>query len=125
MKNSQFVAIELSIEPSAFADLESYLDFVSASTKKQRYTSLILSYITLKNGQTYFKNPAVFTLQSFIKYVWPFFNIMHERLNIFPVDTSLYVSAFLNSYVITTNSAGLYLFKVNSGNTKAMCETEQ
>ena len=31
----------------------------------------------LKNGQTYFKNLAVFT---FLKYVSPYFNIIHERV---------------------------------------------
>ena len=31
----------------------------------------------LLNGETYFKNLAVFT---FLKYVWPFYNIMHERV---------------------------------------------
>ena len=37
-------------------------------------------YITLKNGQTYFKNLAVLTPQDFLKYVWPFFSIIHERV---------------------------------------------
>ena len=36
---------------------------------------LTLSLIMLKNGQTYFKN----LFYRFLKYVWPFFNIMKER----------------------------------------------
>ena len=35
--------------------------------------------VMLKNGQTYFKNLAVFTSQN-LKYVWPFFNIICERV---------------------------------------------
>ena len=39
----------------------------------------------LKNGQTYFHNLAVFTPEDFcpfffVKYVWPFFNIMSEMV---------------------------------------------
>ena len=39
-----------------------------------------LSCILLKNGQTYFKNPAVFTPQG-AKAFLVIFNIMHERIN--------------------------------------------
>ena len=34
----------------------------------------------LQNGQTYLKNLAVYTAR-FLKYVWPFLIIMHERVN--------------------------------------------
>ena len=36
----------------------------------------------LQNGQIYFKNLVVFTRQV-LNYVWLFFSIMHEKLNIF------------------------------------------
>ena len=42
-----------------------------------RLVSLPLSYIKLKNGQTYFINLTLFTPQDFLKHVWPFCNIMH------------------------------------------------
>ena len=38
---------------------------------------LTLSCIILKNSQTYFKN---FATARFLKYVWPLFKIMHERV---------------------------------------------
>ena len=34
----------------------------------------------LKNSWTYFKNPVVFKVRS-LRYVWLFFNILHERVN--------------------------------------------
>ena len=34
----------------------------------------------LKNGQTYSKNLAVLTAK-FLKYVWSFFKIIHEKVN--------------------------------------------
>ena len=40
---------------------------------------LTLSCILSKNGQTYFKNRTMFTAR-FLKYVSPFFNILHERV---------------------------------------------
>ena len=33
-----------------------------------------------QNGQTYFKNLAA-NAARFLKYVWPFWGIMHERVN--------------------------------------------
>ena len=41
---------------------------------------LSLSWIMLKNGQTYFNNLVVYTAR-LLKHVWPFFNIMLEGLN--------------------------------------------
>ena len=35
----------------------------------------------LSNGQTYFKNLLFVHTARFLKYVWPFYNIMHERVN--------------------------------------------
>ena len=43
---------------------------------------LTLSFTMLRNGQTYFKNLAVWNTANFLKYVWTFFNIMNERVNI-------------------------------------------
>ena len=34
----------------------------------------------MNNGQTYFKNLAVFTPQSLLQHVWSFFIIIHERI---------------------------------------------
>ena len=31
--------------------------------------------------QTYLKRLAIFSLADFLKYVWPFFNIFHERVS--------------------------------------------
>ena len=36
----------------------------------------------LKNGQKYFKNLAMWKPQDFYSYVWPFFNIMNERVEV-------------------------------------------
>ena len=35
----------------------------------------------VENGQTYIKNLAVFNTARFLKYVWSFYNIIHERAN--------------------------------------------
>ena len=35
----------------------------------------------LNNGHTYFKNIPMWSPQKFLFYVWPFFNIKHERIN--------------------------------------------
>ena len=52
--------------------------------------------LILKNGQTYSKNLAVYTA-GFLKYVWPFFNIMHERINLlFPGST--WYNGFITKY---------------------------
>ena len=42
----------------------------------------------LKSGQTYFKSLAVYTAK-FLKYVWPFFNIVYERVN--PLSYSSFI----------------------------------
>ena len=37
----------------------------------------------LKNGQTYFKNLAVFIHSvNFLKHIWPFFNMMKEKVKV-------------------------------------------
>ena len=52
----------------------------------------------LKNGQTYFEDLAAFTPQNLLKYVWPFFNIMHKRVNLiltFPISRQSQLISFL------------------------------
>ena len=48
--------------------------------KKMNTELLTLSLMMLKNGQTYFKNFAVFHTARFLKYVWSFFNIIKEKV---------------------------------------------
>ena len=47
---------------------------------------LTLLCIMLKNGQTYFKNVALWTWQDFLEYVWPFLTIIHQRVNMWKCD---------------------------------------
>ena len=42
--------------------------------------TLTLSFIMSQNGQTYLKNSASIHKSRFLKYVWPFCNIMKERV---------------------------------------------
>ena len=62
-------------------------EYMSSKTIVQvfRYIGRSLGYhltvpcIMLQNGQAYFKNH----FKRFLKYAWPFYNIMHERVNIY------------------------------------------
>ena len=47
----------------------------------QVYLQRTISYIKLKNGQTYFKNLAVLTTHDFLSMLDHFLNIIHERVN--------------------------------------------
>ena len=65
----------------------------------------------LKNGLTYLKNPAVWFFARFLKYVWPFSTIRHERVH------SLVNEEFMWEMKSIT-PPGKYMFKVNNKNTR-------
>ena len=43
----------------------------------------------LKTGKTYFKKLTMFLPQHFLKYIWLFFNIMHESVNSVMTEVSI------------------------------------
>ena len=51
--------------------------------------NLALLQVMMGNGQTCFKN-LVISHRNILKYVWPFFIIIHERANTFYTNISLF-----------------------------------
>ena len=45
---------------------------------------LTLSFVMLQNSQTHFKKSCGVNTARFLKYIWPFYNIVKERLNLLP-----------------------------------------
>ena len=84
----------------------SFIDF-RISTRFNPCTHNVLS-----NGQQYFKNLVVFTSQDFFKYVWTFYNIMHERIKEHSFQTSFIfeiISSSLSKAVFNLSSSTFVL----------------
>ena len=64
--------------------------------------------IMLKNGQTCFKNLLVWTLQD-CKYVWPFVNIIHGKVNIYKLVLTVKFTNFLRKCFIHSQPIFLIL----------------
>ena len=82
--------------------IHSFPDYHLDSLKNKRHFYESLRRICLNhfnpNGQIPFKNLVAFTV-IFLKYVWPFFDVMYQRINPYSTDVPFYFDAFQYSVV--------------------------
>ena len=76
---------------------------------------LPFSSIMFENGPTYFKNLALWTREDFLRHVWPFFNIMYERVCFFLMKNSKYVAIHCGKLLNGHSSVNVCLFFTISG----------